>query len=828
MLLNYLKLALRLLIRNPFFTFINVFGLSVGFATFFILWPFAQSELKTDQFMKDHERISRILVELRWTDNGGESWGQVTLPYAPANIGSELSGNQTEVLESTRYIDRSIFNRENSGLKSELVFAFDDSAQESFFTEDRVICADSNFFEFFNISFIEGNRETALKNSRSVVISEKISQRYFGKNKPLSRMLKINGEPYLVTGVFTDLPKNSHLDLDIVISNVASLNVWNEQIPGRPWAYIYVRTKEPSHQIAEFLNKQQNHYMGEFLKRSPHIRVNFLTESLKEIAFSENFYGDTNRSKSKFILTLLLVVSVLVLLMAWMNYVNMTLSQTKSRFKEIAARKVSGAGMRNIFSQFIIQSLLINLLAALLGITVIQLVRQPFADVLHIYVISVNNLDPFAVMVFLGIFSAGILVTAMYPTIAVMQYTSKQLVNKEVLIQKRMLPSVLTTVQYAAAIVLIAWIFIIYFQLDFILNKDIGLNKDQVITFDAPIVLPEQGRQNLLMGYLKKIRQHPSVENAALSYAGIGDKNYANISIRRVGQEEWFGTDSHGGIDENFIPLHDIKIIAGRNFLSDELADAVILSKYSTERLGYKNVQEAIGRRIQVLRNTDWHEVEIIGVIADYRVLPYINIQNNSENITGRGECFTYMDHIFSWQKSQRFSIRIKGNPGDLIPALEKTFTENFPGNIFRWYFLEDHIKQHYDQFKVSRNQLLFFTLLALGVACLGLLGMITNKVVEKTKEIGIRKVLGANLLHISTILLSTTARHLIIAVLIGIPIAWQLSIEYLSRFVDQIPLRWWHFGLPVFILIVIMFVTIGFTLLRAARSNPVEALKYE
>jgi len=828
MVLNYLKLAIRLLIRNPFFAFINVAGLSVGFAVFFILWPFAQSELKSDQFRKDHERIVRLAVNLQWTDNEGGNWEEIT-GLSPAYT-CELVRDAKEIVDITRLLDQSLFDEGNTGLAPEIVVAVGDNTSV-LYKEEGVICADQNFFDFFGISFLYGNRKEALSKPESVVLSQSTAIKFFGKLNPIGKLIKMNGIPHEITGVFEDNPHNSHLKFGMAISNAGKLREWNNKATNwKWWPYTYCKLTHPETSITKTLNDRKEKIFDIYHKENPNLRLAFTVQKLDEIVFSENFRHEFFIPKSKLLLILLGVVSLIVLVMAWMNYINFAISQTNSRFKEVAVRKVSGARITDVFLQFICQSALVNLLAAFIGTTMIQLVRQPFSDLFNIRALPVSELDNETIFFFISFFTAGTILTALYPAWAVERLSALQLLGKNKQSQKLMLPSVLTTFQYVAALVLTSWIFIVYFQLDFILKKDIGLSRDHVIFVEAPIVDQHAGRNNELKNFANRVRNIPTVENAALSSWVSGDRTVSQNFFRSMHEDILLIVDTHG-VDENFIPLYKIKILAGRNFVKDEHGDGIILSKLFIERLGFKTPMGAIGQWIEILQDSEkWKKVEIIGVIADYRITTFYTAKNYTLNSTDRGQALVYLNNnILPGIGPNRVSIKIVGDRmEESLSRIEKIYKEAFPGNVFSWYFLDDHINQHYNQQKVARNQIFFFTLLAVGVACLGLLSMISNKVVEKTKEIGVRKILGADWPHLVSILLNSTGKQLMISILIGTPVAWKLSQEYVHNFTEQIQLHWWHYALPIVILLVIMFVTIASVLFKAAKTNPVESLRYE
>ncbi len=829
MLLSYLKLSLRLLARNPFFTFINVAGLSVGFVVFFILWPFTQSELKSDQFIKDYERIARPYLDWRWTDNGGESWGHLNMTAVASHVAGEMR-NHSAVEDVTRYIPQDWFWANSTpGLQSELVVTMERPGESpTYIKMENSICADQNFFEFFDLPFVHGDRGKALSHTHAAVLSQRASQSFFGNENPVGKTLKVNRQDFQVTGVFENVPRHSHLQFDVAFSNIAALADWNSINKNEDfWIPQYFKMKGDPAQLAAILNENKESLIGYYLEKNQHIKIDFMSQPLSEIAFSQGYAGDSFKSKSKFMLKILAGVSIVVLIMAWMNYVNLTVSRTKTRFKEIAARKVSGALLPDLFLQFICQSAVINVLAALIGLTIIQLVRLPFDQFLNIHIVSFFDLDNQTILFFLTVFTIGIMATAGYPAWVTLKHSTRQLLTKNVPGRKRITTTIFTTAQYVAALSLIAWIFVMNSQLEFILNKDLGVDKENVIVMNAPVLGLEENGNQKMVSFADLIKSKLNAEQVSLSGRVCGDFPW-DQPLRRVGSDVFYGIDAHGGVDENYIPTFNLKLIIGRNFNRDEVKPAIILSRFASERLGFKSPEEAVGSIIEAQAEGVWHKLEVIGAIEDYRVTPYYAEEGSTESVTGRGQCFTYLNALWKDYVPQRISIKLSKGAMPNLKELEELYSQQFPGNIFNWYFLDDNINRQYGDQKIARNQLTFFTVLAVGVACLGLLGMISNKVAEKFKEISVRRILGAQNHHVVSLVLGSTGVQIGIALLIGVPISYKFSNQYLEKYTDHISLQWWHFALPVLILVVIMFFTIASVLWKAARSNPVEALKYE
>lgn len=826
MLLNYIKISFRLLARSPFFTFINISGLSVGFAVFFILWPFTQSELESDQFVKDFKKIVRPIEDFEWTDDGGANWGHLNIAVTGSNLAPQLR-RFDEVEDVTRYIPQSFFwPSVTHQLREELVAKVNGHGEsEKIIKIETAICADQNFFEFFGFPFIEGEGTKALKEVTSVALSERVSKNLFGGERALGKTLRVNQTDFLVTGVFKDIPANSHFRFDYVFSNVAVLDTWDARLD--LWLFQYYKMKGDPARMAEIVNENKELLLGDFLKKNPHVRLHYSAQPLSEVAFSQGYSADVFKAKSRLTLRMLAGVSIVVLLMAWMNYVNLTVAQSRTRLKEIAARKVSGALIRDLFLQFCCQSAVVNVLAVAVGLTIIQIIRVPFEQLLNIQIVSFENLKVETLALFSSILLTGILVTSGYTAWVTSRHSARRLLANDVPVGKQSLSLFLTTTQYAAALCMIASVFVMNDQLEFILNKDLGVDRENILIVDSPVLGLEGKKRGGTALFAGMLRSESTVKNATVSSKICGDVPLS-IELRRQGSEIHFGLDSQGGIDEGFIPTFDLKLLAGRNFLKDEPKPCVIISRLASQRLGFKTPNEAVGAFVEGTVSFESQTHEIIGVIEDYRTTPWLMSEGSSEAVTGRGQALFYYDLIHPGYIPAKISIKVGNTRPEVISRIENLYHETFPGNVFNWFYLDDNINRQYGDQRVARNQIIVFTLLAIGVACLGLLGMISNKLSEKVKEISVRKILGAQTHHILKVLLGSTGIQVCIALVIGTPVAWRISRAYLQNYTEQIAIQWWHLAVPVFILVLLMIMTVSSVLWKAARNNPVDSLKHE
>ncbi len=820
MLLNYLKLSIRLLVRNPFFTIINVLGLSVGIAAFLVLWQHATSELKMDQHHKDYQRMARIGAHWNWNEDG--NIGHITWSSITPNQFNMILADFPEIEDYTQF--------DHEGSKK---ISVQERGEIRRYKETRSIRANPNLFDFFAIPLIYGDKNEVLKHANAVVLSQRTATKYFGDVDPVNRLLTIDDSiTVVVSGVFQNLPHTTHLEFDMVFSNVGREKEWNETLIFLVQCYVKINRPHGFEDLTERINQNKAKYWAAILNVYPQGWGDMFVQPLEEIAFS-NLSGDDFKPRSRFALVTLATVSVLILAMAWINSINLTVSRTSKRLKEIATRKVSGAQTLDFLKQFLMDSLITNLLAIAVALTAIQLIREPLYFLFDIQLLEPRSIPMGNWTVAWLFVGTGIIVTAIYPAFMSSAFSPRSLFSIHTKPSSRsVFPALLTTIQYAAAFALISWGFIMYAQLNFILHKDLGIDKTNVVILEAPIIKPATFDADIHYLLSRISSKHP----VTYSHSTFRDNDiWTPFRVKRIGQEVYKVFDSNGGVDESFIPFYGIKILAGRNFRPNDRRDAIILSRYAAERLNYEKYEDALGTRIHVRMGignsqAELVEMEVIGIIEDYRTNSFINYgENNSQGKSGQGVCLTFKNAMFSTMVPERISIRLPiENVEEPMSKIESEYNRIFPGSTANWYFLDDHINEVYSQEKISGNQIALFTALAICISCLGLLGMISNKVEEKTKEIGIRKVLGAGIRHIGHLLLQTTMRQVVAGILLGIPIAYYMGNQYLGRYYERIDLQWWHFVAPVIFLLMILFATISSMLWRAAKNNPVEALKYE
>lgn len=834
MFLNYLRLGIRLLTRQKFFTFINILGLSIGFAVFLILWQYSQNELRADQFHPDFDRIVRYGTFYRFTyTQGNLKEGKLAIndPQMARSASEELG----EIQDFTRIFVQPNFISNHIPFHGKEIFLSytDDASQKRSFAEKNIVYADPNLFQFFNFPLLHGDPENILKDAFTVAISESVADRYFGSADAVNKTLLLNDNLSLkVTGVFKDLPKNTHLSFDIAIST-ASIEKYISRVMlanGGPYCYLKINSGVDISSFEEKIKKFADERYNKLMKETcPSCSSEAYIQPLTEVPFNEGYWFDVSVPKSKYLLVALNAISVVILMMAWINNVNLAISANNKRIKELAARKTVGANAIDLVKQFIIEALVINIIALVTGIALMEVFRPIAVNMLQFYIPEIPDIPLQTWGLVIATLGIGVLFTGMYPASIAIRNSPKTLFGS----MKSMrggtaFSKLLTTVQFTFAIILIVWIFSISLQLEYILNKKTGFRKDEVAVVDLPFVR-QQNFKSALHSFTEELSRVPGVVDKAVSSTvpGVEAKYFA---IGRNGN--FVAPQSNGGVDERFIPLYNITLLAGRNFLADNPADerSVIISRKTASRMGWMEPQEAVGQQISI-QTREWTggvaSVEIIGVIEDYKLGSLFSSADNNPD----GVVLIYKSYLVeeSMAPSNKLSLLIESaNISGTMAAVEALYVRTFPGNVFSWNFLDQQINLAYSKEKTVRNQITFFTGLAILIACIGLLGMIANKVVEKTKELGIRQVLGAESGQLVSVLLKTTLSQIAIAVLIGIPAAWILIGKYLEKFSDRIPQQWWHYALPVVILILIMMMVISYNIIKAVKTNPVRSLRYE
>jgi putative ABC transport system permease protein len=824
MIFNYLKLAIRLLIRTPFFTMVNLVCLSIGFSMFLMLWQHAQTELHSDQYHRDFERIVRIGITWNWTDDGAK-WDQAKFGTSVSGATKDFVDNFGDFEAGLEVCNQGMFESKVLGHKNDLyVTCVNERNEKNRFLETNIAYADSNLFHFFSIPLIEGDAKNALNGLRATVLSQSTAIKYFGNVSPVGKVIYLNDSlPLTVTGVFKDLPSNTHLNFCMVIS---TLHLGLGKVEDFQFAHGYLKLKEGitvaglKKKLDLFTNKSFGPMMKE---RNGKLKVETFLQPLKDIPFS-NLTNDRFTAKSKHFLYIIEILSFVILAMAWVNYVNLARANNQHRLRELGARKTVGASTSDFVKQFLLEAALINVISFMAALTLIQVMRNPAIAFFEFRIDNWSDIDLSSWMVALTALLSGILITGLYPAWVTIKSSPKTLFGRsKKTIQDSPLSTVLTTLQYCCAIVLIAWVMSINSQLKFIFSRNIGINQENVVVVELPFKR-DANFASSLAHLTQRVETSPAVAGAASSSSVVGDVYVNSMSMVYKAGSIDLGIDSNGGVDENFIPFYEINLIAGRNFSPTNASDvnSIIISRVVTKRLGFSVPEDALGIELERPK------ARVIGIIEDYALHPLLS--EFATSIHGvRGIALLYGNSIYSEMVKNKLAVKFKsGMTDEGMAMLRREFAAVFPAAPFQSYFLDNHINQYYTGEKIFLQQITLFTGIAIFIACLGLLGMMRIKVLDYAKQIALRKIMGAKLYQLGRLLLSSAIAQVAVATILALPVSYYLDMQYLTKFTERIALSWWHYVLPIAVFLTLLLCSIASLILQAARANPVDALRHE
>lgn len=793
MIKNYLKIAFRNLWRHRVFSFINIMGLTVGMAACFLIFLYIRFELSYDSFHTKADRIHRIVCDIKTPTEvinaAGPSWA------VPPNVKDEFS----EVESFVRIIVDDVLVR-----KGDIKFQ-----------EDNALWADSSFFQMFDFKLIKGDAKTALNEPFTVVLSETTAKKYFGDSNPIGQTLLITGErsPAKITGVMKDIPENSQIRGDLVFAMSTITKVWNQNLD-KQWgnygaqAYILlkpgVNAKQLESKFPAFLERRN----GTEMKKGQ-MYATLLLEPLRDVYLRSTRNGNnTGNINNVYIFS---VVAVFILLIACINFINLTTARSTERAKEVGIRKVVGAARAQLGRQFIGESVILCLIAFLLSIVIASLLLPLFND-LSGKIISQGIWDKPSYLFILFLAAIGIgLLAGIYPALVLSSFQPVIVLKGRFATGSRgtLLRKGLVVAQFSISVALIIGTIVVYNQMSYMRNRELGFSKDQVMVINSS---GDPGK-NAFNEALKSI---PGVKSTALSSSVPGSGNpgaYSEIENKK-GDLQIANLDLYY-VDFDYIDQYKIKVLAGRGFSREfgtDTTQAMILNEAAVKMFGYSSPQEAIGRRFK-----QWgREGKIVGVIKDFH---FRSLQQPIKPLSMRIEP----------RGSNLISANVAAaNLPATIAAIEAKWKTMIPTRPFSYYFLDEFFDRQYRSEERFGNLFLNFAVLAIFISCLGLLGLASYSTMQRTKEIGIRKVMGASVHGIINLLSKEFLTLVVLSFLIAMPAAWYLMNSWLEDFAYRTKISWWVFVLAGSIAILIAMLTVSFQAIKAAIANPVKSLRTE
>jgi putative ABC transport system permease protein len=807
MLKNYFKTAIRNLLRYKGFTIINIASLAIGITGCLVIALFVWDELKFDKFFKGHENVYRIYNSS--TDKNGTR----TLANTPPMFATYLKQQYPEVENTLR-----IFMSRGK-------FLFEVQEKANF--EDKGMYVEGSFFDLFPLKFVAGDPKTALAEPNTVVITEDVAKRYFGTSQAIDKTIYIDKDTFAVKGVLAPFPKHFHLDFNYLMS-FSSVNIPAERMERWTWQqfFTYIKVK-PATNALQLENKFQAAVVKETSSKTQEAGFTFIPhfQQLQDIHLkSSDFVYDNAVRGNEMYVNGLSIIALFVLAIACFNFVNLATARSFRRAKEIGVRKVVGADRKQLIGQFTGETIFLSIISIVIA-TVATLILIPFVNDFTGKSISFNPItNPLlgllllAASVIIGVL-AGIypaLVLSGFEPVKVLKGMKLSAGNNS---HTAWLRQGLVIVQFALSALLIVSTTIVYRQITFLHNKDLGFNKEQVLFFD----IRGDVAQNIET-FKNELKTSPNIISATSGYGLPGDQFAGDGVIVPSIDGEKRQTNSLFIVDHDYIKTLGLKVIAGRDFSKERTTDvneAFILNETAVKQFGFGTPEKALGQKIHWDK---WvpdslnpiKKGEVIGVIKDFH---YKSLHEKVEPAVLQ---------IYP-QVAVKIAVKVKGTDmQSTIAHIDKTWNKFSPGFPLNYKFMDESFGEMYKAEDKLSSLLWIFTIMAIVVGCMGLFGLAAFSAEQRTKEIGIRKVLGASVVSIVAMLSRNFLKPVLIASVIAFPIAWYLMNKWLEDFPYRVNISWWVFGIAAIAALVIALITVSFQTIKAAVSNPIKSLRTE
>ena len=817
MIKNYLKIAWRNLMKNKVFSFINIFGLSVGLACCLLIALYIFHETSYDSYHKNIKQLYQLGTIFQ-----REGKDMDKMPNTPAPMANAMKQEFPEIAETARLM--MLFAED----KTLLQYKGGNSLPKSFY-ETKGYMADASFFKLFTYHFIEGDPATALVNPNTVVLSEEIAKKFFGDQPALNKIIHVNsnsnGESdFTVTGVFRPYDRPTHIDARFFISikggnieefmkrqtDLASNNMFQTYLLLRPGA----DAKKMEAKFPAFVDK----YIGTALKAMGFYKKQFLIP-VKDIHLYPGMKNNVSATGSMTYLYILASIAIFTLLIACINFMNLSTARSSKRSAEVGIRKVLGAEKRSLIKQFIGESMMMSVIALAIAIILAKLLLPGFSYV------SGRNLSfnfseqwfIFAGFVLLSVLTG--IIAGSYPAFYLSSFQPIKVLKGRFTnsLSAVALRKGLVVFQFIISVALIVASVVINKQMSFLSSTDLGFEKDQQII----IPMRSSNAKNIYASLKNEIKANPQVQEvgATLYYPGIMNpsdmglyKDGKTVNDARIVHTNW--------VDESLLQTLNIKPLAGRLFSKDFPADTnnnVILNETAIKEIGFSSPQTAVGGTIHFDWRGQTYSYTIIGVVKDFHfqdlhvpIEPYAFSLNNAPSY----------NYLIVHAKAAYIS--------PVLRSIEGSWKKLNPNEPFEYSFLDEDFQKNYDAENRLSSLLGYFTAIAIIICCLGLFGLATFSAEQRTKEIGIRKVLGASVGGIVALLSKDFLKLVAVSIVIASPIAWYIMNKWLQDFAYRTNIGWMVFAVAGVLALLIALITVSFQAIRAAVSNPVESLRTE
>lgn len=789
MLKNYLKISWRNLIQNKVYSFINIAGLAIGLAVCMLIVLYLGHEYSYDRFHKNAERIFSVKSKLKL---GNDSLYLTQLPYTTPVELQQTEPSVEAFLRVRQEREAIIQNNQEPTLK---------------FAENKFFFTDANFFTFFSFKLQQGNNEEVLRNPFSVVISQNIAKKYFGEQDPVGKTIRYNNTyDFIVTGVAAKIPSNSSIEFDFITS-ISSLYSIAAKDSGQAMEennfLTYFLLKQPGdiskvEQQLLRLEQPKNKAIGRYIGTP-----------LTSLRLSEG----TDTSNTKY-LKIFPFVAVLILVLALINYMSLSTARSTTRTKEIGVRKVLGAGRNMIASQFFVESVLFTSIAFVLGYVLCTLFTPLFFDFLQINIDGSFLLNHYILLSFGCLFIITAILAASYPSILLSAYKPAAVLYGKLSRQSGGISvrKFFTVFQFSISVILIVSGIVINKQIDFFRNTDTGVNRENIV------MIPFTSNAAKHYDALKKDLGSISATRQVSTALHPMYKGYDIMGTKATGTGQMV-LIPYMLVDQDFISLLGLQWkIKPQDPLFYNNDSAVILNETALQKLGMSD--DAVGKKMD-------DELTVAGVLKDFN---YASLQNKIDALCLFVTHDMYDSSSFWAKNGGCFYVKVNPsvNISRFINEAKTVYGKYDNESPFTYNFLDDAFNAMYQSEDRLLKLLTAFTAITIFIACLGLFGLAAFMVIQRTKEVGVRKVLGASIAQVTFLLSKDFAKLVLVSVVIASPIGWWIMDKWLTAFAYRTPISWWVFGITICIILIVALITISVQAIKAAVANPVKSLRTE
>lgn len=802
---NYLKTAIRNLLRYKGFSIINIVGLTIGLTGCMVIGLFVWDEWQYDKNIPGGENIYRVYEQRN--DNNSLTHAACVPPAFATFLDKEYPEVDTTA--------RILMSRDK--------FLMERNEKKNY--EEKGIFVDGSFLQVFPLKFRGGNPATALEAPGSIVLTEELAHRYFGNEDPIGKQIKVDKDDFNVTGVLEALPSHFHLDFHYLMS-LSSAGLPADRMQRWTWHqfYTYVKLK-PGADVQQLQDKFQAHVKKEIFPTLTQSGSTFLPffQQLKDIHLqsSDFIYDNAVRGNETYVKALTMI-ALFVLVIACFNFINLATARSLRRAKEIGVRKVVGAMRRQLIMQFVGETVLLAFFSLLLSVAATLLLVPSLNAFTGKSIVFNPFTNPLLAVVILA---AGIvtgILAGIYPALVLSGFQPVKVLRSMKLTAGKggsWLRHALVVVQFALSVLLIVSTTIVYRQTKYLNSKDLGFDKEQVVYFQV-----REGVQEKLETFKSELKQLPGVVHVTSGYGLPGDQ-YAGDGIIIPGEEaKEFSSNVFLG-DHDYVKTLGLRIIAGRDFSRDMATDVgqgFLINETAVKEFGFGTPAKAIGQPIH------WNEWEPEDTLQPVKKGKVIGVVQDFHYKSLHEKVVASVIHLYP-QVQYKTAIRLKAtDTKQALAGITSLWNKFSPGYPLDYQFMDETYGRMYASEEKLSSLLWIFTIMAIVVGCMGLFGLAAFSAEQRRKELGIRKVLGASVVDIMTLLSRSFLLLILIAALVAFPIAWYAMNDWLKDFPYRVTISWWIFGGAILAALLIALITVSFQSIRAAVANPVKNLRTE